>query len=60
MRLPQCPGWKNVSIRAAFSTHFSADIYVTHDPDCMLYAYIWEIWAAHVAGASISTASRCF
>lgn len=40
LRLPQCPGWKNVPIRAALSAYFGTDVYVAHDPDCMLYNYI--------------------
>lgn len=40
LRLPQCPGWENVPIRGALSRRFGMDVYIAHDPDCMLHAYM--------------------
>ena len=38
--IPQCAGWKNVPICDILSHKFSKSVFIAHDPDCMLHAYM--------------------
>lgn len=40
LRLPQCAGWENVPIRDILADKFGTPVFVAHDPDCMLHAYM--------------------
>lgn len=40
VRLPQCPGWQNVPLKALIESRFSKETVIAHDPDCMLLSHI--------------------
>lgn len=40
LRLPQCTGWENMPIRDHLSRKLGMNVYIAHDPDCMLHAYM--------------------
>ena len=40
VRLPQCPGWQNVPLKALIEERFGKETLIAHDPDCMLLSYI--------------------
>lgn len=40
LRLPQCAGWQDVALRDILAKRFGLNVYIAHDPDCMLHAYL--------------------
>lgn len=40
VRLPQCPGWQNVPLKALIEETFGLETIIAHDPDCMLNSYL--------------------
>lgn len=38
IKFPHCPDWKNVPIRDILKQEFSTEVFVEHDPNCMLYS----------------------
>ena len=40
IRLPQCPGWENVPLKAIMEDRFGLETIIAHDPDCMLNFYL--------------------
>lgn len=42
VEFPQCPDWKNVPIRKILEEEFHAEIFVEHDPNCILYSFLKE------------------
>lgn len=37
---PQCPDWKDVPIRKILEDEFQTEIFVEHDPNCILYSVL--------------------
>lgn len=42
IKFPHCPDWKNVPIRDIVEQEFGIDVFVEHDPNCMLYSRLSE------------------
>lgn len=42
IKFPHCPDWKNVPIRDILKEEFQTDVFVEHDPNCMLYSVMRE------------------
>ena len=42
IRFPGCHNWKNVPIKEMLENHLHYPVYVEHDPNCMLYAAIYN------------------
>lgn len=40
LRLPQCPGWRDVPLADILKNRFAMDVSLAHDPDCMLMTHI--------------------
>lgn len=38
IKFPHCPDWKNVPIRDILKQEFGTEVFVEHDPNCMLYS----------------------
>lgn len=39
---PHCPDWKEVPLRDMMREHFGVDVFIEHDPNCMLYTFLCE------------------
>ncbi len=42
MKFPRCPDWKDVPVKEILEREFGVDVFVEHDPNCMLYAVMNE------------------
>lgn len=42
VKFPHCPDWKNVPIREILEQKFGIDVFVEHDPNCMLYSRLMD------------------
>lgn len=42
IKFPGCQDWRNVPIRDILKEEFQMDVYVEHDPNCMLYSVMCE------------------
>lgn len=42
MQFPRCPDWENVPIRDILREEFKVEVFVEHDPNCMLYSALLE------------------
>lgn len=42
MKFPRCPDWNDVPIKEILEQEFGIDVFVEHDPNCMLYAVMNE------------------
>ena len=42
IKFPRCQGWKNVPIRDILKKEFQTEVFVEHDPNCMLYSVMRE------------------
>lgn len=42
MKFPRCQDWKNVPIKEILEQEFGIDVFVEHDPNCMLYSVMNE------------------
>ena len=42
IRFPECAGWENVPIREILETHFQQQVFIEHDPNCMLYSAVYN------------------
>ena len=42
VRFPDCSDWKNVPVRQILEETFGVNVFVEHDPNCMLYASLEE------------------
>ena len=42
IKFPGCPSWENVSIKEILENHLHYPVYIEHDPNCMLYAAIYN------------------
>lgn len=42
IKFPGCPTWENVAIKDVLENHLHYPVYVEHDPNCMLYAAIYN------------------
>ena len=42
IKFPGCPSWENVPIKDILVNHLHYPVYVEHDPNCMLYAAIYN------------------
>ena len=38
IRFPECKDWKNVPLAEILKENFQTNVYLEHDPDCMLYS----------------------
>lgn len=38
VKFPHCPDWKNVPIKEILEKEFGVEVFVEHDPNCMLYS----------------------
>lgn len=38
VRFPQCPGWEHIPVREILEQKFGIDVFVEHDPNCILYS----------------------
>lgn len=38
IKFPHCPDWRNVPIRDILKEEFHTEVFVEHDPNCMLYS----------------------
>ena len=43
IQFPRCADWKNVPIKHLLQKEFQVDVFVEHDPNCMLYSAIREL-----------------
>ncbi len=39
---PHCPDWENVPIKEIMEREFKVDVFVEHDPNCMLYSKLMD------------------
>lgn len=39
---PRCQGWEDVPLRALMQENFGVNVFVEHDPNCMLYHFLNE------------------
>lgn len=39
---PHCPDWENVPVREILEQKFGIDVFVEHDPNCMLYSRLTD------------------
>lgn len=42
VEFPHCPEWKNVPIRKLLEERYEMDVFVEHDPNCILYSRLIE------------------
>lgn len=42
VKFPHCPDWKNVPIKELLEQEYGIDVFVEHDPNCMLYSRLTE------------------
>lgn len=42
IKFPHCPDWKNVPIRDILRKEFQTEVFVEHDPNCLLYSVMCE------------------
>ena len=42
IRFPGCKEWENVAIKEILENHLHYPVYIEHDPNCMLYAAIYN------------------
>ena len=42
VKFPHCPDWKNVPIKELLEQEYGIDVFVEHDPNCMLYSRLME------------------
>lgn len=42
VKFPGCREWNNVPVREMLENHFNYPVFVEHDPNCMLYAAIYN------------------
>ena len=42
IKFPGCKEWRNVAIRDILENHLHYPVYIEHDPNCMLYAAIYN------------------
>lgn len=42
IKFPGCEGWNNVEIRDILENHFHQPVFIEHDPNCMLYAAVYN------------------
>ena len=42
VKFPGCSGWENIEIRKILETHFHQPVFIEHDPNCMLYAAVYN------------------
>ena len=42
VKFPGCSGWENIEIREILETHFHQPVFIEHDPNCMLYAAVYN------------------
>ena len=42
IKFPGCNGWENIEIRKILETHFYQPVFIEHDPNCMLYAAVYN------------------
>ena len=42
VRFPGCSGWENIEIREILESHFHQPVFIEHDPNCMLYAAVYN------------------
>lgn len=40
IKFPHCPDWKNVPMKDILKREFQTEVFVEHDPNCVLYSYI--------------------
>lgn len=38
IKFPHCPDWKNVPIKEILEEEFGMEVFIEHDPNCMLYS----------------------
>ena len=38
LRFPHCPDWKNIPIKDILEEEFGVEVFIEHDPNCMLYS----------------------
>lgn len=42
IKFPHCPDWKMIPIKKILEEEFGIDVFIEHDPDCMLYSSLHE------------------
>ena len=42
VKFPGCSGWQNIEIREILESHFHQPVFIEHDPNCMLYAAVYN------------------